>query len=78
MRYETRSGQVSEADTFSVLLEHLRLAEEACYTIGHLNKTCGQDLKGQGFLAVGEMLKMTCISITNLATKSMRSQSGYR
>jgi hypothetical protein len=76
--YETRGGTVSEADTFAQLLEHLRLAEEAAYVIGHLNKTCGQDLKGQGFLAIGEMLKLTQINVTNLATKSLRSQSGYR
>jgi hypothetical protein len=78
VRYETRAGQVSEADTFSKMLEHLREAEECAYTLGHLNKTCGQDLKGQGFLAIGEMLKLTCINVTNLATRSMRSQSGFK
>ena len=76
--YETVGGVLSESDTFAQLLEYLRMAEEAAYTIGHLNKTCGQDLKGQGFLAIGEMLKLTQINITNLATKAMRSQSGYR
>ncbi len=76
--YETIAGQVSEADTFAQLLEYIRLAEEACYVIGHLNKTCGQDLKGQGFLAMGEMLKLTGVNITKLATQAMRSQTGYR
>ena len=78
LTYETKGGQVSEADTFSQLLEYLRLAEEACYVIGHINKTCGQDLKGQGFLAIGEMLKMTHVNVTKLATQSTRSMTGWK
>jgi predicted nucleotide-binding protein (sugar kinase/HSP70/actin superfamily) len=76
--YETIGGQVSEADTFSQLIEHLRLAEEAAYTIGHLRKMQDDNLTGQGWLAVGEMLKMTQINVTNFATRSMRVQAGYR
>jgi hypothetical protein len=76
--YETVGGHISEADTFAQLLEHLRLAEEACYVIGHLNKTQSQDLKGQGFLAIGEMLKMTCTNVTKLATGSTKSLTGYK
>lgn len=76
--YETRGGQISEADTFSQLLEHLRLAEEAAYTLGHLSKMQGDDLRGQGFLAIGEMFKLTIINVTNLATKSLRTKAGYR
>ena len=76
--YETRAGYLSEADTFSQLLEHLRMAEEACYTLGHLAKMQGDDLKGQGWLAIGEMYKLSQTNVTNLATKSLRSQAGYR
>lgn len=71
--YETRAGQPSEADTFSQLLEYLRLAEEAAYMIGHLNKANDNEIKGQGFLAVGEMLKLTQANLIKLATKSMRT-----
>ena len=68
--YETRAGQVSEADTFTKLLEYLRLAEESCYTLGHITKAQGSahELRGQGWLAVGEMLKLTQTQITKLAT----------
>ena len=76
--YETRGGYVSEADTFSQLLEHLRLAEEGCYLLGHLRKAQDDKLLGQGWLAIGEMLKMTQTNITNLATRKLRSSVGYR
>lgn len=67
--YETRAGYISKADTFSQLIEHLRLAEEACYLLGHLNKADDEELIGQGWIAVGEMMKLTIRNVTNLATK---------
>jgi len=75
--YETRAGAVSEADTYAQLLEYLRLAEEAAYTIGHLRKANDDELTGQGWLAIGEMLRLTGINVTNLATRKMRSSVGY-
>jgi hypothetical protein len=71
--YETIGGAISEADTFAQLLEHLRMAEEAAYMIGHLNKSNDQPIRGQGFLAIGEMLKLTQINVTKLATASVRN-----
>jgi len=65
--YETKGGQVSEADTFSKLLEHLREAQESCYMLGHLRKANDDLLNGQGWIAVGEMLKMTIRNVTRLA-----------
>lgn len=76
--YPTTAGSPSTDDTFVILIEHVRLAEEAAYALGHLYKAQGDDMKGQGFLAVGEMFKYTVVNITNLATKSMRSQAGFR
>lgn len=67
--YETIGGQASESVTFSVLLEHLRLAAEACYVIGHLRKANGNELSGQGFLAVGQLLELMVKQVTSLATK---------
>lgn len=69
---ETRAGQPSEADTFAQLLEYLRLAEEAAYTIGHLRQMQDDKLVGKGWLAVGEMLKMTQANVTKLATQGLR------
>lgn len=67
----------TEAETFTSLLSNLRLAEEASYTLGHHYKAQDDFELGQGFLAVGEMLKMTQINVTNLATKSLREKAGH-
>ena len=76
--YETIGGNLSAADTYSQLIEYLRLAEEACYILGHFYKAQDDWHKGQGFLAIGEMMKMTGVNVTNLATKSMRTQAGFK
>ncbi len=72
MKYETRGGQVSEADTFSKLLEHLREAQECAYVLGHLRKANDDKVTGQGFIAIGEMFKMMIRNVTQLATGSLR------
>jgi hypothetical protein len=66
----------TEADIFSRLLEQLRLAEEASYTLGHFYKAQDDFEHGQGFLAVGEMFKYSQTNIINIATKSMRIKAG--
>jgi len=76
--YETLGGNISSADTYSQLIEHLRLAEEASYVLGHFFKANDEELKGQGFLAVAEMLRMTGMNVTNLATKSIRKAGGFK
>ncbi len=68
----------TEADIFSHLLEQLRMAEEASYTLGHFYKAQDDFEHGQGFLAVGEMFKMSQTNIINIATKSMRVKAGYQ
>ena len=69
---------LTEADLYSRLLEHLRMLEEGCYVLGHFYKAQDDETKGQGFLAVGEMFKMTQINITNIATKSIRAEGNLR
>lgn len=64
------------ADIYTRVMENLRLAEEAAYILGHFYKAQDDFAHGQGFLAVGEMLRMTQLNITNLATKSLRNQGG--
>lgn len=66
----------SEADIFAHLLEQLRMIEEASYTLGHFYKAQDDFEHGQGFLAVGEMAKMTQTNVINIATKSMRIKAG--
>lgn len=67
-RYETSGGQASEAMTYSRLVEHLRLASECCYTLGHLRKANGDDLIGTGFLGIGQLLEKMVDRVTDLAT----------
>lgn len=68
----------TEADIFTRVLENLRMAEEAAYILGHFYKANDDFAHGQGFLAVGEMLKMTQLNITNLATRSLRQAGGFK
>ncbi len=75
--YSTTAGQVTESDTYAQLLEYLRMAEECAYTIGHLRKANDDNLTSQGWLAIGEMLKLTQHTITKLATGAL-GQSGWR
>lgn len=68
-RYETEGGQASEAITYSRLCEHLRLAAEACYVLGHLRKANGDELIGTGFLGIGQLLERAVTQVTSLATR---------
>lgn len=70
-RYETIGGQASEAETFSRLVEHLRLAAEAAYVLGHLRKANDDNLVGQGWLAIGQLLERTVVQVTKLATRGL-------
>lgn len=74
LKYETKGGSFSEADTFSQMIEYLRLASEASYMIGHHRKENNDLVTGQGFLVVGEMLEMTLINVTKLATGKLKLQ----
>lgn len=67
--YETIGGQASESVTYSRLCEHLRLAAEACYVIGHLKKSNGDELIGQGFLGIGQLLERVVTQVTTLAMR---------
>lgn len=70
-KYETVGGQASESVTFSRLLEHLRLASEACMVLGHLKKANDDELIGQGFLAIAQMLDLAVKNVTELAMGKM-------
>lgn len=78
MAIETRAGSPSESDTFAKMIEHLRQAQECAYIIGHLRKMNDDKLTGQGWIAVGEMLKLTIHNVTKLAMNKMQSSVGFR
>jgi hypothetical protein len=67
--YETVGGQASEAITTARLCEHLRLAAECAMVIGHLKKANDEELLGQGWLAIAQMLELTTKNVTSLATR---------
>lgn len=69
---ETVGGTLSESLTYSQMIEHLKLAAEASYVLGHHMKANGDTFRGQGFLAIGQMLEMCCTRVTDLATKGLR------
>lgn len=68
-KYETVAGQASESATYGVLIEHIRLAAEACYVLGHLRKANGDELIGSGFLGIGQLLERMVVQVTKLATR---------
>lgn len=68
--YETKAGHFSETETYLQLIEHLRLAQEAAAAIGHHSKANDDWTRGQGFLAVSEMLAKVCDTVTHLATSA--------
>ena len=70
--------QATEAEILTRLLERLRMLEEGAYILGHYYKSQDDFEKGQGLLAVGEMMRMTQINVTNLATKGLRQKAGFR
>lgn len=62
----------SQSEIFVHLLEMLRLSEEAAYILGHYYKAQDDFNRGQGFLALGEMFKMTQKSVTAIATEGSK------
>lgn len=72
LSYETSGGALSESVTYSQLVEHLRLAAEASYALGHYKKANDDELTGQGFLGIGQLLERAVIQVTQLATKGIR------
>ena len=74
LHYETVGGNVSEAITYQQLTEHLRLAAEAAYTLGHIRKANDDELIGTGFLGIGQLLERMVGQVTALAMKGQKVQ----
>lgn len=67
--WETKAGEFSEPETFLQLLEHLRLAAEACYGISHFRKANEDAISGQMFLVFGQALESMVQSVTRTAMR---------
>jgi hypothetical protein len=67
LHLETSGGNLSESVTYQQLCEHLRLAAEAAYVLGHQRKANGDEIIGSGFLGIGQLLERTVEQVTKLA-----------
>jgi len=74
LHYETVGGNLSESLTYQQLTEHLRLAAEASYILGHQRKANGDELIGTGFLGIGELLERMVTQVTALAMRGQKIQ----
>lgn len=66
-KYETSAGKVSRADTYKKLVELLREAQDQALILGHMDKADDEMVRGQGFLAMGELLGRAASQVTKLA-----------
>lgn len=62
----------TQGEKFAEFIEHVRKAQEAAAMLGHLAKANDDDMMGQGWLAISEMMKLTCINATKLATRRLQ------
>jgi len=67
LHLESSGGNLSESVTYQQLNEHLRLAAEAAYILGHQRKANGDEIIGTGFLGIGQMLELVVANVTKLA-----------
>lgn len=72
-KYETVRGAPSESMAYAKLIDLLKQAADQAYILGHIIKSQSNDslhqTKGQGFLAIGQLIERTTITITDLAVK---------
>lgn len=69
--YETVGGSPTKGLEFSQLIDALRAAQTHSAMLGHLHAD-EDKVVAQGWLAVSEMMKLTIINVTKLATKGVR------
>jgi aromatic ring-cleaving dioxygenase len=62
----------TEGESFSKLIEHLRLAQEDASMLSHLANANDKRKRAIGWLGVSEQLKLTIKAITVLATKNLQ------
>jgi len=72
--FETVGGVVTKGMTYAKLMDHLREAQECCYTLAHLHRTedTDKDLVLAGmWMACGEAFKSHQQKITKMAMGRM-------
>lgn len=74
-RWETKGGQMTSGETFAMLMEHLRLAQEDAAMLSHLHRAygTGADLVlAKGWLNVSEGLKQMQERVTEFARRGLQ------
>jgi hypothetical protein len=62
----------TKGETFSQLIDHLRLAQEASAMLGHLSIANQEQKVGEAWLQVSELLKRTQKGVIDLATRGLQ------
>lgn len=62
----------TQGEEFAKFIEHVRKAQEAAAMLGHLAQANDDKFLGKGWLAISEMMKLTVINATKLATRKMQ------
>lgn len=71
LKYETKAGEFSPAETYLQINEHFRLLQEACAAMGHYNGLNGDHFTERSWIVLSEhMQKMNGVAQL-LATKGM-------
>jgi len=77
-KYELKAGMLSEGETYHKIIDLLDQLMDQISILGHYKKENGDELIGQGFLAIAEMLRIVRVQLTNLATGKIRKSAGYQ
>lgn len=71
----TIGGQVTRAEVYAKLLDHIREAQDCAALMAHLHNTEGNDmdkLLAKGWLGMSEMFKLTAHQVTMLAQNKLQ------
>lgn len=72
MRWETSAGIPTPGLLFAQISEKLRELQELTAMMGHVQKVNDNELVGQGWLGISEMMKLTLHNVTKLAKRGLQ------
>lgn len=72
-KYETIGGRPSKDQTYAKLVEFMREAQDQANLLGHMMKEDGNEVNGQGLLAIAELLGRAAQQVQKLATSTKTS-----
>jgi hypothetical protein len=72
LRWETAAGRPTAGLLFAQISEKLRELQDLTAMMGHIQKENGNELVGQGWLGVSEMMQMTLHSVVKLGKRGLQ------